>query len=242
MVIEEPRPKKRPTIITWAIIIICIIVFIITIDPATFVLNESSGLVQSTWFVTEDFIHGQSLHTPITAAFLHGDIVHITSNMYFLYVFGDDAEDIMGHTTFLIFYLFCAVVASAFFALVNLIPYAFTLDMAFLQTPAVGASGAIFGVLAAYAIFFPNRTLVIPGYGRVTAKIYILLYAAMETFYLIFGGFGGNVAHAAHLGGFLGGIIFVFVFRKLSQEKYDVAKTFILPAGRTKKITHEKIE
>jgi membrane associated rhomboid family serine protease len=223
MVIEEPRPKKRPTVITWIIIAICIIMFIATLGPDGMSINEFSPLAEKLWFVTGDFIHGKNLHTLVTSAFLHGDWIHITSNMYFLWIFGDDAEDVMGRSTFLIFYLFCAVFASVFFALVNVIAYSITLNMSLLTVPAIGASGAIFGVMAAYVLFFPNRLLVVPGYGRVTAKIYIILYAIMETVYVFIG--GDNVAHAAHVGGFIAGILFVFVFRKYNRQQYDVLKT-----------------
>ncbi|HUY00739.1 MAG TPA: rhomboid family intramembrane serine protease [Candidatus Deferrimicrobium sp.] len=227
MVIEEPRPKKRPTIITWIIIAICIIVFIITLGPDGMSLNESSPIVEKLIFVPDQFFDGQNLHTLITAAFLHGDWIHITSNMYFLWIFGDDAEDVMGRSTFLIFYLFCAVFASVFYALVTGVT-ASLFDPNLMMIGCVGASGAIFGVMAAYIVFFPNRMIVVPGYGRITAKMYILLYAIMETLYIFLGG-GGNVAHAAHVGGFIGGILFVFVFRKFNRPQYDALKAEYSP-------------
>lgn len=243
MVIEEPRPKKGPTWVTYAIIIICFIVFILTLDPSGTVLNSNSYIVQQMWFSPYDFFHGQNLYTLITAAFLHGDWVHIISNMYFLWVFGDDAEDIMGHVTFIIFYLFCAVVASVFYALVTAVTFGISgipTDIA-----AVGASGAIFGVMAAYAVFLPNRTLMLPGMGRVTAKVYVIFYAIMETVYTIVAATNpaDNVAHAAHVGGFLAGIFFVYAFKKLSQQKYKHAKIDIKPAGWKKRSTTDtKIE
>ena len=230
MVIEEPRPKKGPTWVTYAIIIICFIIFILTLDLTGTVVNESNPFVQQTLFIPADFLQGKNLYTLVSAAFLHGDWVHIISNMYFLWVFGDDAEDIMGHTTFLIFYLFCAVVASVFFALVTAATAGILGDPNLLNIGCLGASGAIFGVMAAYAIFLPNRTLMIPGMGRVTAKIYIIFYAIMETLYIVLGS-GDNVAHAAHVGGFLAGVFFAFAFKKFFQEKYQHAKIDIKPAG-----------
>lgn len=233
MVIEEPRPKKRATIITWLIIAICVIVFIITLDPTGLVLDEKSALVQSLWYKTDlVLLQGKNLHTLVTSAFLHGDWFHIIGNMYFLYVFGDDTEDIMGRIPFIVFYIFAAVIASLFFGIVNIIAFNFTLDPLLLSTPAVGASGAIFGILAAYAIFLPNRTLVIPGWGRVPAKFYILIYAVMETIYIFSS--GDNVAHAAHVGGFLGGVLFVFVFKKYMSQQLQHAKTVYLPASLPK--------
>lgn len=223
MVIEEPRPKKRIPFITYGLIIANVIIFIATLGPDGNNIRDMWGW----WFVADEFFRGQNLHTLITAAFLHGNWVHLISNMYFLWIFGDDAEDTMGWVTFLIFYLFCAIVASAFFALVTA-----AFNPAGIYQPCVGASGAIFGVLAAYAIFFPNRTLLIPGWGRVTAKYYIAIYAVFEIIYT-FVDPTGYTAHSAHVGGFLAGIFFTFAFKKLFQEQYQVSKTRFLPAGRT---------
>ncbi|MHA1266236.1 MAG: rhomboid family intramembrane serine protease [Candidatus Helarchaeota archaeon] len=233
--IEEPRPKKRPTLINWILIILCVIIFIITLDPKTG-LNIDENIALTLGFTPAYFY---KTHTLITSAFLHGDWFHLIGNMYFLYVFGDDAEDILGRFTYLVFYLFCAVIASLFFGIVTIATAGILGDPTILYIPAIGASGAIFGVLAAYAIFLPNRTLLIPGWGRVPAKFYVLIYAAMETIYVFSSAVtpGDNVAHAAHVGGFLAGVFFVYIFRKFFQNKYEYAKTNYLPAGRTKKTT-----
>ncbi len=237
MVIEEPRPKKRLTIITWLLIVICVIVFIITLDPLNgMMLNEKSPLVQGMWFRTDLFLQGKSLHTLVSSAFLHGDWFHLIGNMYFLYVFGDDTEDIMGRISFIVFYIFAAVIASVFFGLVTLITSSLSATPQILAIPAVGASGAIFGILAAYAIFLPNRTLVIPGWGRVPAKFYILIYFVMETIYIVTSANGAadNVAHAAHVGGFIGGVFFVFIFKKYMSKQLQYAKTVYLPTSLPK--------
>jgi membrane associated rhomboid family serine protease len=233
MVIEEPRPKKTFTFVTYGLIILCFIIFILTLDSSGTMLNSNSHLVQQLWFSPYDFFHGRNLYTLVTAAFLHGDWVHIISNMYFLYIFADDAEDVMGHVTFLIFYLFCAVVASLFYALVTAATYAIAGLSIPMDLACVGASGAIFGVMAAYAIFFPNRTLMVPGMGRITAKIYIIFYAIMETIYVLVasGASGDNIAHAAHVGGFLAGVFFTFAFKKFFPQQFQHAKIDIKPAG-----------
>lgn len=218
MVIEEPRPKKRKTIITWIIIITCLVIFLITLGSDGVTVDMK--IAYEYGFSVDNF--GKS-YTLLTAAFLHGDWLHIIGNMYFLYVFGDDAEDTMGRITFVVFYLFCAVFASAFFGLVTLVTANITGNFALLAEPAVGASGAIFGVLAAYAIFFPKRLLVIPGWGKVPAKFYLIIYAIMETI-AIFTGPLDNVAHSAHVGGFIAGVIFVYIFKKLNNPQYQIVK------------------
>jgi membrane associated rhomboid family serine protease len=227
MVIEEPRPKKRPTVITYALIVICVVVFIFTLSSDGNTIRDLPGW----WFVPEEMFAGVNLHTLVTAAFLHGSWMHIISNMYFLWVFGDDAEDSMGRFTFLVFYLFCAVFASFFFALTTALGSVIMSDPTLVATPCVGASGAIFGVMAAYAIFFPNRTIIVPGWGRVTAKWYIIIYAIFEVVYTFLDP-TGTTAHMAHVGGFIAGVFFVFAFKKLSQDQYTVTKTVFLPAGK----------
>jgi membrane associated rhomboid family serine protease len=202
---------------------------LITLGKDGTIIDEGSTLVQSMWFVPEKFFQGQSLHTLITAAFLHGDWIHIISNMYFLWVFGDDSEDVMGRPTFIVFYLFCAAFASFFYALITVAITAQFVPLA-PGIACVGASGAIFGVMAAYAIFFPNRTIVVPGWGRLTAKYYIAIYAIFEVVYTFLAP-TDLVAHGAHVGGFLAGVFFAFAFRRLFQAKYQIMKTNFLPAG-----------
>lgn len=129
----------------------------------------------------------------------------------------------MGRWTFIVFYLFCAVVAAVFFGLVTIASASILGDPFLAEIPAIGASGAIFGVLAAYAIFLPNRLLVIPGWGRVPAKFYILIYAVIETIYIF--STGDNVAHSAHVGGFIAGVLFVFIMKNFFPPQYQSAIT-----------------
>jgi len=232
MVIEEPRPKKLVPYITYGLILANVIIFIISLALTTtdgFNIGNLPGL----WYVPAEMFQGQGLYTLVTAAFLHANWIHLISNMYFLWVFGDDAEDIMGHITYIVFYLFCAIIASVFYGLVTAVA-ASLIDPNLINIPCVGASGAIFGVMAAYAVFLPNRTLIIPGYGRMTAKVYILFYAIIEIIYTIVGTQSGT-AHAAHVGGFLAGIFFAYVFKRMFQEKIRIAKTDFLPAGHKPK-------
>ena len=84
MVIEEPRPKKRLTIISWVIIVICVIVFLFILDPKSG-LELSQNAADSWGFVTDNFQNGRSLYTLVSSAFLHGDWFHLIGNMYFLY-------------------------------------------------------------------------------------------------------------------------------------------------------------
>ena len=142
--------------------------------------------------------------------FMHGDLMHLGGNMLYLWIFGDNVEDRMGHARFLIFYLLTGFLASAlqiFFGPNSMIPN-------------LGASGAIAGVLGAYLILFPRqsvRVLVFRAIVEVPALIAIGLWGVMQ----FVGGFGqissagdrGGVAYMAHVGGFVAGIVLVFLFR-----------------------------
>lgn len=135
----------------------------------------------------------------LTYAFLHGSVTHLLFNMFAVYMFGADMERVWGGRRYLIYYLVCAVAAALSQLLVNSItgaPY-----------PTLGASGAVFGLLLAFARYFPERKIIllllpIP----LPAKLFVVLYGALE---LVLGATGtqAGVAHFAHLGGLAGGFL-----------------------------------
>lgn len=148
--------------------------------------------------------------TLLFAMFMHGDLMHIGGNMLYLWIFGDNVEDRMGRTRFLIFYLLTGLLASAAQIIVK--PNSII--------PNLGASGAIAGVLGGYLVLFPRQSVrVLMGRGivEVPALIAIGLWGLMQ----FLGGFGqlsargdsGGVAYMAHVGGFVAGIALVFFFR-----------------------------
>lgn len=147
--------------------------------------------------------------TIFTAMFMHGGWMHLLGNMLYLWIFGDNVEDALGHVKFLIFYLLCGVAAT--FAHIVAGPNSLI--------PSLGASGAIAGVLGGYLLMFPSRNVrVLVGYMGIIALpaiIVIGLWIAMQ----IFGGFGsignegGGVAYWAHVGGAVAGLVLVNLFR-----------------------------
>lgn len=153
--------------------------------------------------------------TLFTAMFMHGSLLHIGSNMLFLWVFGDNVESNMGHFKYLIFYLLSGVLASIAHILFNVGQ----------QIPSLGASGAIAGVLGAYLVLFPRaqvRTLVILFIFITLTRIpALLLIGAWFLLQFLQGvaelgmprGETGGVAVWAHVGGFIAGFLLVFVFR-----------------------------
>ncbi|HSS21902.1 MAG TPA: rhomboid family intramembrane serine protease [Pyrinomonadaceae bacterium] len=154
--------------------------------------------------------------TLIFSMFMHGGIAHIAGNMLFLWIFGDNVEDRMGHVRYLIFYLVCGVLAS----LAHVITTAMlATDPASMLIPSLGASGAISGVLGGYILLYPKR--------RVTVILFRFLtdvpaYVAIGIWFVfqvlsgttLLGGRSqlGGVAYAAHIGGFVAGLALVKVF------------------------------
>src|SRR5216117_787038 len=155
--------------------------------------------------------------TLITSMFMHGGIAHIFGNMLFLFIFGDNIEDRLGHFRYLIFYLVCGVLAGLahVFATVALAGG----DQASLLVPSLGASGAISGVLGAYILLFPTRRVTVLLSWFVTQVPAFIAIGLWFVFQLISGlgvlGSGsqaGGVAYAAHIGGFIAGLILIKVF------------------------------
>jgi membrane associated rhomboid family serine protease len=140
--------------------------------------------------------------TLVTSMFLHGGVVHLASNMLFLWVFGKGVEDALGRRRCVVFYLAAGFAA----ALLQTAASAASGDV---QIPMVGASGAIAGVLAAYVSLFPRARLV--QRVRIPASLLIALWFLLQVFSAVFGGAPG-VAFVAHVGGFVAGWLLVRAF------------------------------
>jgi membrane associated rhomboid family serine protease len=211
--------------VNWTIIGICIAVFVyeFTLPPAR--LEEFFFQFGA---VPADISRFRDLHTIFTSMFMHGGFWHLAGNMLFLYIFGDNIEDAMGHISYLLFYLLCGI--AAVFAQVLLAPTS--------TIPMIGASGAISGVMGAYIVLFPHgkvRALVIFGwFGQillVPAWVMIGLWFALQ----LFSGFAslglpadvGGVAFWAHIGGFIAGALLVWIFR----NREHVARQNAIRAG-----------
>jgi membrane associated rhomboid family serine protease len=150
--------------------------------------------------------------TLITSMFMHGGFAHLGGNMLYLWVFGDNLEDRMGHLRYFFFYLLCGIIAS--------LSHVFT-DYLFGENhllPSLGASGAISGVMGGYLLLFPSRRVTvffIYAFIRVPAFIvlgsWILLQLANGMGYLG-GSEASGIAYAAHIGGFIAGLLLVKAF------------------------------
>ena len=141
----------------------------------------------------------------LSYAFLHGSLVHLAFNMFALYMFGGAIERVFGGRRYFWYYLVCVLSA----AIAQLLVAAMT----GLFYPTVGASGGVFGLLLAYAMYFPNnRIMLLFPPIPMPARVFVLLYAALEL-YLGVTGTQEGVAHFAHLGGMVGGFVMLRYWR-----------------------------
>ncbi|WP_296427720.1 rhomboid family intramembrane serine protease [Yoonia sp.] len=202
--IRDHNPSTGTPYVTLTLIGLNIVIFLIGL--AYFQSDQALARLYGTYAMTPlQLSYGENFGTLVTSIFLHSGILHLAGNMLFLWIFGDNLEDEMGHVPFLIFYLACGIGASfAQFATDPLSP-----------TPVVGASGAIAGVMGAYLLLFPKakvdififfvvffRILPIP------AWLMLGIWFALQ----LFNGFNidttrGGVAYWAHTGGFVIGLI-----------------------------------
>lgn len=164
----------------------------------------------------------------VTYMFMHGNFEHLFFNMFALWMFGNTLENIWGSKRFLLFYMVCGIGAGLCQEVVQYIQYATTLvqydsvnlgggqviSMAnylnLMNT--VGASGAIYGLLLAFGMMFPNSMIYLYFFVPIKAKWFVIGYAVIELVSGFIG--GGNVAHFAHLGGMLFGLILILVWKK----------------------------
>jgi membrane associated rhomboid family serine protease len=169
----------------------------------------SSGLLQPTPIP----VYG----TLITSMFMHGGWAHLIGNMLYLWVFGDNLENRMGHGRYLGFYLLCGIIASLSHVFVTE-----AMSPEHMLIPSLGASGAISGVMGGYLLLFPKgRVNVLIGYGVATVPAFVALgiwivFQVISSMGMLGGEQpgGGGVAYAAHIGGFVAGLLLVKLFAR----------------------------
>src|SRR5438105_1049706 len=132
--------------------------------------------------------------------FLHGGLFHILFNMLALWMFGTELERVWGTRYFLKFYFVTGVGAGILTVLISLLPFSFSQDVYYAVT--IGASGAVYGLLLAYAMYFPDRPIYMYFVFPIPAKIFVAIMGAIAFYASVAGGSGG-VANATHLGGLL---------------------------------------
>jgi len=158
--------------------------------------------------------------TYITYAFLHGDFWHLAGNMLFLWVFGDNVEDALGHVRFLIFYLLCAAAGAFLHGLIDVES----------QAPLIGASGAISGVVAAYFLLHPKVRVWVLVLFRIPLPLPAVIPLAFwigQQFFMLLIDPSSGVSWGAHVGGILAGAVLVVILRRRGVPLFD--RTIVSP-------------
>lgn len=196
---KDENIAKNVAHVTYVLIAINVIVFIWS-------LTDFENIISTYGFTPANV----AFITIFTSMFLHGGIDHIFGNMWFLFIFGDNIEDKLGKIKFLLFYLASGIAATALHFLTNIGS----------TIPAIGASGAISGVLGAYLVMFPHvRVHVASIYyaGTVPAYVMIGFWFVLQFIFgavSLLGGVGSGVAFWAHVGGFLFGAAIAWIMKR----------------------------
>ncbi|MCF8011200.1 MAG: rhomboid family intramembrane serine protease [Clostridiales bacterium] len=219
---DSVRPKSFP-VVSVSIIIINVIIFLLQLTLQRYQLNQLFyifGIVPAET-LNSLFVNLSLLPAVIpffTSMFMHGGWLHIISNMLYLWIFGDNIEDRLGHFNFLFFYLGTGIIAGLAHVIIN--PAS--------TVPVIGASGAIAGVLGGYFLLFPRSRILslVPIFFFLTvlevpAVIFIAIWFLMQLFSGVasLGGTAGTVAWWAHIGGFMAGALIVKLLGLSSQRQ-----------------------
>jgi len=211
--LRDSQPSRTTPVVTISLIAVNSIVFLYQFSLDAYSLNH--------FVATYGLVPDRFRYLPVlTSMFLHGGWAHLIGNMWFLWIFGDNVEDILGRAKYLLFYLLCGIAAT-------LAHYAVNLDS---RVPMVGASGAIAGVMGAYMLKFPHSrvtTLVVAIIFFTTVELpawVVLVYWFVIQFFSGLGTIGyshlsqGGTAWFAHIGGFVAGLILIKV--RPTEDRY----------------------
>jgi membrane associated rhomboid family serine protease len=229
---DDDLDRRTVPVVTYALIAINVIVWLLELSGGERFINGYSAIPFEITHGTDlvgtqsIVVGGQTIAVPmypgptpiyltlLTSMFMHASWAHILGNMLYLWIFGDNIEDRLGHAKFLVFYLICGFAASA-------AQIVFQADSII---PSLGASGAIAGVLGAYLIVFPKknvRVLFARSVVNMPAFIVLGMWIALQIFAQVgvSGGQSSGVAYLAHIGGFTAGVLLIYLFggkRKLA--------------------------
>ncbi len=209
--LKDENPIRRRPVLTYALIIINFAIFLGTLFAGIF---EQS--IEEFGMRPVEVLAGKQLHTLFTSMFLHGGVLHVLFNMWYLWIFGDNIEDVLGRRKFILFYLGAGLAAS----------FAHAFSDPTSAVPTIGASGAIAGVLGAYILLYPWAkvyTIVFFVLVMIPASVLIGFWFVLQVFsasVLWVAGTTTEVAYWAHIGGFLAGMLLILpVWMKLRKRR-----------------------
>lgn len=210
--LKDENPVSSFPFVTLLLITFCIISYLYQISLG----YAREGFILRLGVIPYEITHIKDLppfspipfyFTLFTSLFIHGDILHLTGNMLFLWIFGNNVEDFLGHIRFLIFYLLSGIIASITHILTDINSL----------TPMIGASGAIAGVLAAYLLLYPRAkilTLILfPFFIQIVRIPAVIFIGLWFVFQILSASTGGGIAWYAHIGGFVSGLVLINLFR-----------------------------
>ena len=205
--LRDHNPSNRTPVVTWGLIVVNVLIFLSYYPAMAGSERQLLGFYADWALVPAEVLRGEDGHTILTSMFLHGGWMHLIGNMLFLYIFGDNLEDLLGHLAFLGFYLASGVAAAAGQIIAG--PGS--------TIPMVGASGAIAGVMGAYLLFFPRARIDVLVIIVILIRIFTIpawlmlgLWFALQLVNgLAMDVAGGGVAYWAHAGGFVAGVVLV---------------------------------
>src|SRR5262245_41436261 len=214
--LRDVIPSRTAPLVTIALIVVNVLVFLYEMS-----LGRGAEAFMLRWGLVPAAF---SWVTVITSMFLHGGLLHVGGNMLYLWIFGDNVEDRMGHGRFLAFYLLCGTAAAL----------AQTMATPNSDVPMVGASGAVAGVMGAYFVLYPKSRVVtlVPLFFvfqiiEVPAIVFLGIWFVMQFFSGLLttsaagGGDLGGIAFWAHVAGFVAGLIGVVVFRRPERQRVE---------------------
>jgi membrane associated rhomboid family serine protease len=220
--LRDDNPRRTFPFVNYTLVILNVLAFAweLSLGPDLEPMMFARAFIPARYWLPGNLVF--DLYTIVFSMFLHGGLMHIGSNMLYLWIFGDNVEDRLGHVRYLLFYLLCGFLAT----------FAHAMFSPGSRIPAIGASGAIAGVLGAYLILYPHARVMtlIPIFFFVTVRelpaiIILGLWFVLQLFVGV-GSLGvssaqesGGVAYFAHIGGFVAGMALIAVFGGFRRPK-----------------------
>jgi membrane associated rhomboid family serine protease len=231
--IRDTQPSGTRPVVTYAFIAVNTFVFLLQIGSGLH--NDqvlyTYGLVPAKYTIdaiSAYFSFFNHIFSFFSYMFLHGGFMHFAGNMLFLYVFGDNIEDALGHFRYFVFYILCGVVSGMFHLALNPLS----------RVPTIGASGAIAGIMGAYFLLYPKSKiltiipiLIIPFFIEIPAFIFLGGWFLIQFYNLAGQGGVSQIAWWAHIGGFITGIVLIKLNRYLPETRQS---------GRLQKYTQKR--
>ena len=222
--LHDDNPTTITPLITIILIVLCVVIFLWEVSlgqqtqQAIFAFGAIPSVVFGSKLLPPEIALIPAWATVLTSMFMHGGWMHLIGNMLYLWIFGNNVEDCMGHGRFVVFYILCGILAFGTHAAMD--PNS--------VVPTVGASGAISGVLGAYLLLYPHaRVLVAIPFGiiihttRLPAGVVLVFWFVLQIISSAMdSGQGGGVAWGAHVGGFVAGMALLFLFKKRSVRLF----------------------